>query len=178
MQDIEEKLLFILNIVNDWLKYAEAKNTGILAFSATAVAAIFGFLGSSFQMLPVWRIGLFTGAGFLTCSSLLAVWSFIPKTEINYKCYGTPVNSDNLYFYGHLCKYQPQMLVEALSRLYYNDEADLVTRSNIDIAAQIITNSGIAMNKYNIFKKATWLVFIGLLSIIILPGLLIIFEGF
>jgi hypothetical protein len=175
--DIEAKLLDNLNRVSDWLKYAETKNTGILAFSAAVIAAIMGFLGSSFKIQPEWRIGLFTGACFLAVACLLAVWSFIPKTKIFFKDRGAPAETDNLYFYGHLCKYNPQQLVETMARLYYDNNQSLMTRNNIDIATQIVVNSGIAMDKYQIFKLAAWIVLIGLLSIVIVPGVIFIYGG-
>lgn len=170
--DIEEKLLDTFNRVNEWLRYAEQKNTGILAFSAAAFAAIIGFLGSSFKITPEWRTGLFMGAGLLAVACLLAILSFIPKMKIIFKDRGAPADTDNLYFYGHLCKYNGEQLVETMARLYYNNDLNLVTRSNIDIATQIAINSGIAVDKYNIFTVSAWIVLASLLSIIIVPTII------
>jgi hypothetical protein len=177
MQDIESKLLSIWDRVNDWLKFAEAKNAGILVFSGSTIAALLSFLGSSRKIQLEWRIGIYTGIAFLSIACLMAIWSFIPKTKIIFKNFGQPSDTDNLYFYRHLCKYNPQQLVETISRLYYDNDPQAVTRNNKDIAAQIVINSCIAMEKYQIFKIAAWIVLIGLLSIVIVPGIIMVYKG-
>lgn len=179
MNDIEAKLQSIFTNVNDWLKYAEAKNAGILVFSGAAIAAIMGFLGSSFKIEPEWKIGLFTCVGFLSITCIITLWSFIPKNKIKYKNRGIPSREDNLYFYGHLCKYNPQELIRALSLIYYNnDSQELINRRNIDLAAQIIMNSGITMDKNQMFKLAARIALIGLLSIVAIPVIVIAKGGY
>jgi hypothetical protein len=98
MNDMENKLLSIRDKVNDWLKFTEAKNAGILVFSGAAIAALLGFLGSSFKFQSEWKIGFLTGVTFLSISCLLAIWSFIPKTKIVFRNYGQPADDDNLFF--------------------------------------------------------------------------------
>ena len=177
MQDIEKKLESILVNVNDWLKFAETKNAGILVFAGAAIATMMSFLGSSYDIQHEWKIGLFTGITFLSVACLLAVWSFIPRTKIVFRSFGKPSDTDNLQFYGHLCKYNPCLLVEKISKEYYENDLNLVSKNYRDIATQIVVNSGIAMDKYIIFKIAAWVLFIGLLSVVIVPAVIILYTG-
>ncbi|REE81587.1 hypothetical protein A8990_118113 [Paenibacillus taihuensis] len=165
MQQFEEKLLCISDKVNDWLKFAEAKNGALLVFSGAAITAILSFLGSSYHILPNWKTGLCAGIVLLSISCLLSILSFIPRTKIFFKHRGAPVDTDNFYFYGNLSKYSPQQLIKAISNHYYDDNNNELTRSNIDLAAQIVINSGIAVDKFHFFKVSVWVVLASLVSI-------------
>jgi hypothetical protein len=55
--------------------------------------------------------------------------------------------------------------VDAIGRLYFNNNQHIANRNDLDIAGQIVINSGIAMDKYWIFKIATWIVLLGMVSI-------------
>jgi len=45
--DLTTKLISIFQIVNDWLKFAEAKNAVLLAFSGAEITAIITYLSTS-----------------------------------------------------------------------------------------------------------------------------------
>ncbi|MFJ6034459.1 Pycsar system effector family protein [Bacillus toyonensis] len=176
--DVEERLLQILDRVNDWLKFAEAKNLGVLAFSGATITAIMSFLGSSFKIHQEWKIGFFVGIGFLSVACLVAVWSFIPKVRWKAGEYGPVSNEDNLFFYGDLCKYKPEILVQNIVEFYYVDQVtNPLGRVHKDIASQIIINSQITMDKFKNFKFAAWLVLAGLVSIIIVPAIIKTYIG-
>lgn len=65
MGDIGSELLFIWDRVNDWLKFGETKNTGILIFSGATIAALMSVLGSSLKITIEQKIGIYTDIGFL-----------------------------------------------------------------------------------------------------------------
>lgn len=160
-QSMESKLLAIFSMVSDWLKFAEAKNAGLLVFSGAAVAAILSLLGSSLNLSPYWRAGLLSSVVLLLVCSLTTLYSFLPKTKLDKILLarkGLPLETDNLYFYGDVCKYSREELADAIGRFYFPSLSTekIRTRNHLDIAAQIVANSQIAMRKYNLFKIALW----------------------
>lgn len=169
MQTVEERLLFIWEKVNDWLKYAETKNAGLLVFGGAMIAVLFGFLGSSYKIPANWNKGIFIGLAFFGVSVIISVWSFIPQTRIKYKKFGEPHISDNLFFYGNLCKYKPGKLIDTMLRAYNINDSNALNRSNMDIANQVIVNSAITMNKNKLFKLSTYSLLLGFISIVLTP---------
>lgn len=155
--DNEERLQWVLAQVNDWLKFAEAKNGGVVLLNG---AAVFGTLqvATSLESLPLWAEWYFTGlCAQLTAGALVALFSFLPRTEIPLlNPIGVPEPGDNLIFFGHARKYSPAAYLQAaLARCPGGDKGD--PRWLNDLAAQIVINSRIAVWKYSCFKLALWL---------------------
>jgi hypothetical protein len=146
--EVEQRLLSILGMVNDWLKFAETKNAGLVG------------LGSADDW--VLSVGLGIAAVTVSISVLVGLASFLPRTSVARHLTretGQPGEGDNLYFYGYLAKYAPPALVEAIARDYaqtgYTDVVHV--RSRGDLAAQIIITSRITLAKLQLFGVATWL---------------------
>jgi hypothetical protein len=81
-----------------------------------------------------------------------------------------PNEQDNLMFYGDIVKYEPKSFLYAI----YKQEGikpKATSHFEIDLAEQIVTNSGIADWKYQLFKIALW----STLSAVITPLLPVIF---
>ena len=158
--EVEQRLLSILAMVNDWLKFAETKNAGIVGFGAAGAAVIGSFLNRSDDTVLV--AGLAVAVALMAISVLVGLSSFFPRTSLARLLThdaGKPDESDNLYYYGHLAKYAPAALVEAIARDYAQTGfTDVVhARSRNDLAAQIIVNSRITLAKLELFGIATWL---------------------
>jgi len=160
---LDDKLKDIFTIVNDWLKFAEAK-------SATLIAANAGLIFGIGRLISVFEIkGILLGYLLLTivlCSLSLAICliSFIPDLNMPWENKPTGTNeSDNLIFFGHIAKYTPSAYLEKL--------ASSLSLSNMEfngyhknLSNQIIINSVIANKKYNYFKKSIWLTLAALVS--------------
>ncbi len=179
---ITEKLICIFQIVNDWLKFAEAKNAVLLAFCGAAVTAIITYLSTASTIPIFFRYGLLISIFLLCISSLICSLSFLPKTDIEHfvwsrtksarKSKSLLKDSDNFYFFNNLNKYDPEDLLEAMNRLYFEGKVKKPYRKeDLDIASQITINSEIASTKFMFFRIALWLL---IFSIIIVIGSLII----
>lgn len=175
-----EKLLCIFPIVNDWLKFAEAKNAVLLAFCSAAITAIITYLSTASTISNFFRHGLLISIVLLCISSLICSLSFLPKTDIkhfvwssrNRKSKSSLRDSDNFYFFNDLNKYQPDDLLEAMNRLYFESKVPKpYKKEDLDIASQITINSEIASTKFMFFRIALWLlifsIFIVLISLLI-----------
>lgn len=176
MSELECKLITLLEMVNGWLKFAEAKNAGLIALSGAGIAAILNLLSSSSNVSVAWMIGLFAGVALLCVGCLISLISFLPKTNVTGVLApdkGEPTDTDNLYFFGHLCKYTPEQMIESITRLYFpnSNQVTFLNKNHHDIAAQVIVNSRITSYKLRLFSIATFFVFAGVLAIIIIPTL-------
>jgi hypothetical protein len=157
--EVEQRLLSILAMVNDWLKFAETKNAGLVGLGSAGTAVAASFLNQSKGRALT--VGLGMAAVLLAISVLIGLASFFPRTSLARhltRDVGGPGAKDNLYYYGHLAKYAPAALVEAIARDYaQTGYTDIVhARSRDDLAAQIIVNSRITLAKLQLFGIATW----------------------
>ncbi|MFT4804613.1 MAG: hypothetical protein ACI9YE_001818 [Psychroserpens sp.] len=153
---IEEKLKDIQSIVNEWLKFAEAKSTtliagnGVLIFGASRSIISFeleGFLFYYFIFLII-----------LCCfSSILCLLSLVPALSMPWEDKPSNIDeNDNLQYFAHIAKYTPSTyLSKLISSLSIT--SPVINNYQKNQADQIITNSVIAVRKYNLFKKAIWL---------------------
>ena len=101
-------------------------------------------------------------------SLLLTVASFLPSTNLEKHLVGErerPTTRDNLLYYGHLARYEPRALVEAIAEMYFEQEGETYTPSKlaIDLAAQIVTNARITVRKLALFRYSLLLFGFGVL---------------
>lgn len=161
-----ELLADILDRVDGWLKFAEAKNLAISALTGTASAAMIGLLrGAAAMPPPVAAAFRATELAFLAALAT-AVWSFRPRT--------TPIarparpkageGRDNLLFSGHLAAYGPDELAAEVARRYNGDAAydPAAHPLHAALAGQIVANAIITQAKLRTFNRASLLVLVGL----------------
>ena len=167
-RDVETRLSDLLNRVIDWLKFAEAKNTGAVGLSSTGLGVIVTFLVAGPPIPTLAGVGLGVGAVALMLSLLLTVASFLPSTNLEKHLIGErdrPSTRDNLLFYGHLARYEPRALVEAIAEMYFDHDGETYAPSKlaVDLAAQIVTNSRITVRKLALFRYSLLLFGFGVL---------------
>jgi hypothetical protein len=178
MNEMTNKLMTILLMVNDWLKFAEAKNSILIGFSGVGITAIITYLSAVSNVPITIKVGILITAFVLSICALICSLSFLPKTNLEIivwkkqqpgrKSKGQPSDDDNFYFFGHLYKYQDNELLEAFNRLYFaNQIQDFNKKENKDLANQIIVNSEIAYMKFKIFS---WALYLLIISIIFMCG--------
>jgi hypothetical protein len=163
---LETALVRRLNQVNDWLKFAEAKNGLVLALGLAGLAAIASILSSDRDLYgpAVWAMS----SGFVVFSvvALLALASFIPRTDlpgILKASLGEVEPGSNLDFYGDLRNFTSEELSDTLSTHYRM--SGLKRKIHKDLAAQIIVNSQIAWDKFRIFTWSVKTLYYGMLLI-------------
>ena len=82
MDEVSLKLLGIFQNVNEWLKFAEAKNGILLAFSGAAITAAITLLATAQNLPNSLKIGLSLTTIFLCICSLICTLSFLPKIDL------------------------------------------------------------------------------------------------
>jgi hypothetical protein len=162
---ITDKLLSILAIVNEWLRFAEAKNAVLLAFCGAGITAIATFLAAGKPLTWPTTIGLGTCALLLGISSLVSSLSFIPKTDLDHLIWRrqrpknnartSQASNDNLYYFNSLRKYGSYSLLDALNKDYFEGRiAKPYKKEDLDLASQITINSDIASGKFMLFAAS------------------------
>jgi hypothetical protein len=165
---VEERLADLLVRVIDWLKFAEAKNTGAVGLSSTGLGVIVTFLVAGPPLPDVAGAGMAIGAVVLMVSLMLAVASFLPTTNLEKFLLDEreqPGLSDNLLFYGHLARYEPRSLTRAIAQQYFDTPGSQYTPSKlaVDYAGQVVTNARITVRKLALFKYSLLLFGAGVL---------------
>lgn len=166
LEKVENRLLTILEMVNEWLQFAEAKNAGLVALDGLALAAILAILPSA-EAPPAITAGL-VGASLLLLVSLgISLWSFLPRGDLGNLVSPVgrrPQATDNLYYFGDVCAYRPEQLAAEIARRYDKIRAYDPAQhpSHVDIASQVIANSRITVAKNRCFTAATWLALLAL----------------
>jgi hypothetical protein len=187
MDALVEKLRVIFQNVNEWLKFAEAKNAVLLAFSGTAMTATLAVLATVQNLPNSLRVGLLGATALLCVCAFLCAWSFLPKTNLEKILWSRRVSfqamkpqvDDNLYYFGHLRKYNSVTLLDSVNQGYLNGAASLpYGKEAQDLADQIVANSSIAFRKYQFFTYGAYCLAISILIVpISILFSLIFFKG-
>jgi hypothetical protein len=181
----EEQLYKIFNNVNDWLKFAEAKNFGLLTLNA---AIIFGLTQITFSNDSVIKIVAFcvfipfSILSFIPC--LISLFPIVTKIEsknkkgeirnsmkiVNYL--SNKIDKDksfeNIHFYGYLKDLKEDKFEEQF--LKKTGTKEKFTTYETELVTQILYNSRITSLKYKFFKIGAFIFFIGIVaSVLILP---------
>lgn len=153
----------ILTNVNDWLKFAETKNAGLVAFNCAAIAGIMQAYPTDKPDLVIYKgimIALFA------LSICISIYTFLPvlNRTFNYqKIDDTQFEVDklnlNCYFFKHHSKINCQQLLRLLEFKIGNSV--MTTSIELDIADQIINNSEIALSKFRLFTWSAYVTFVG-----------------
>ncbi|MCK9421456.1 MAG: hypothetical protein M0Q38_02555 [Bacteroidales bacterium] len=175
----EEQLQKLFANVNDWLKFAEAKNFGLLTINA---AIIFGITRIDYSAALTLKIAaLYVLTPFLVSSSILCIISLFPILSRIEKgntikdwvsnvseCIGKETVFENIHFYGYLRTIDVEEFITK-----FNLKTGTIlgfSEYEKDLISQILYNSRITWLKYQFFKIGGLLTFIGvLISSIILP---------
>ena len=167
-KEVEARLDDLLGRVVDWLKFAEAKNTGAVGLASTGLGVIVTFLVAGPPLPTVAGVGMGIGTVALMLSLMLAVGSFLPSTNLEKFLLDEreqPGLTDNLLFYGHLARYEPRALTRAIAQHYFDTPGSQYTPSKlaVDLAGQVVTNARITVRKLALFRYALLLFGFGVL---------------
>lgn len=175
---LTERLIFIFENTNNWMKFAEAKNGALLILNS---GLIFGFLGilpnTIFDCPPL--ILLYSGSFMLFCllSLIMNLFSFLPFFN-TYDINPSKINENlipNVIFWGDLSKINSEELIKRLSD--QKNESILLDQYQKDLSSQIIINSAITQKKYNLFRHSIWLTIFGIITPILGIVFLLIYNS-
>ncbi len=177
MAQLEEKLNLIYQHVNDMIKFAEAKNAGLIAFNGAVIIGSISlikdiadkisenlYLYSFLYLIFVLLMNIISL--FIALTSLTA---YLRHKELSVEF----CESDNLHFFGTIANYTPQLYLEEFKKKYKLKSENQAYE--FDMARQIIIVSQIAKQKFKLFNKALIWTFAGLVTPI---GLLIYWYVF
>ena len=110
------------------------------------------------------RMGL--ASAIMMLGLLISVASFFPLSRVARWVSGSlpgPSAHDDLYFYGHLARYDPERLVRGIEQWYLDvpDEEIMITRGKHDLAEQVILSAQMTSVKLRLFNISLLLVVIG-----------------
>jgi hypothetical protein len=174
----EEQLQKIFNNVNEWLKFAEAKNFGLLTLNA---AIVFGFSQTNFSENSVLeKAGYyvffpFTVLSFLPCLiSLFPIVSRIEKKTADkkekaskkiIKQFSNWIDKEdkfeNIHFYGYLKDLDESTFEKELKSKTGITEVFMPYET--ELSTQILNNSRIIWLKYQFFKIGAFFFLVGLI---------------
>lgn len=152
---MNEQLQYIFNNINDWLKFAEAKHSGLIALSSAILLATPAILKRPKKVL--WRIIFILPAILFGVTIYISLSSFSPVLEkvSNPK---EVIETENHYFFDEISK----MDNAAFKRSISDSTNYIFTHLEDDLIDQIIINSRITSLKMKSFKKSLLYFKIGL----------------
>jgi len=172
----EDQLRKIFNNINDWLKFAEAKNLGLLTLNA---ALVFGstqikFADNSIIQNVIYFV--FTPLALLSFfSCLLSLFPILSKIEkgefakswINKfsQVIDEEKEFENIHFYGYLKNLNETLFEEKfLNKIESKVPFNAYER---ELATQILYNSRITWLKYQLFKIGAFFFLLGIAGTIV-----------
>lgn len=169
----------IFSNVNEWLKFAEAKNAALIAFH---LGSIFGAatIITQTECGTIPQPILYYLYSFIILSALglfFAMFSFWPQTKIeaalskkieDFFHSRTPTTDGNLLFYGYIDECGKNRYLKELCGCY-NRQQGSCTKLELDYVEQIFVNSRITVRKYFYFKIALLVTIVAVLSPISIP---------
>jgi len=170
--DSTEQLQHVLSLVNDWLKFAEAKNGALLIASSAIVLGL--PTATTALLLPARASAVYITwlTALAVISALLAGYSLLPRTRIPWLLPArSPEATDNLLFFGHIYSFDPDSYLIAIRAKLR--QAGIPSPFERDYAEQIVINSRITMEKYVLFRAALWVLLFGALTPVLALPLLI-----
>ncbi len=160
---LTDQLRETFKLVNEWLRFAEAKNAAI--FGANAGLA-FGVAKALFDSPPpaeIWmKVGLCGALLCSVCACLVALSSFLPQLRFQKSSAIALHPHHSLLYFGALQSFKADALVNS-TLLALRQDADGISEIDRHYADQIVTNSGITTKKYKLFARAGWLTFAAIL---------------
>lgn len=170
-QEAYEKLISAsLARVIDFVKFGEAKNAALLAFSSAWILSIAGFLNGRAIEDP-WLVVTMRIIVFLfMLAALVLIWSFLPRTKLDF-FHKNPERARSLIFFGDIAKFEAGEYKQRLRERYFPEEENSFNQNALDdLAIQIYANSRVAHDKFRMFQIAAILVCVAIILLLIYSG--------
>jgi hypothetical protein len=154
-EDYYNKLDSIFKNINDWLKFAEQKNAALLFLNGGMVWGVTWVLNSVETLSNISYWFNLIAYSFTLISALICIISFLPILQQRWFKPEDTCTTDNCLYFAHSAKYEARDYLKLLAtKLSYEAEKTTFTEFEVDLAKQIVTNSGIAVDKYKRFRFA------------------------
>jgi hypothetical protein len=150
------EIKYIFGNINEWLKYAEAKNGGLIVFNSALIIGILSSYSSCNHLL--FKPSIVVGMISFGVSIFLSLLSQFPVTQNLIQNSKSLVNP-NIYFFGHLSQLNVDKFIDEFKAVY---ATFVPTKFDKDLINQIIVNSKITATKFLIFKYSTYITVFGI----------------
>lgn len=166
MDKLSEILQETLSSTNDWVQFAETKNSVLVAACGVAIWGILRLIAVREPSLLL-TIYFFMAISFMGIAFLLSLISFLPNLRHRWVIsYTPPQTRRNLLYFGHLASLTEKELIDLYCKAMRFNEEDVSPLHEM-YAEQVIINSRIALVKYKLFEWSVKLTICGLLTPII-----------
>ncbi len=163
---MKENLQEIFRNINDWLRFAEAKNAVIIALNGAAIWGIIQNLETLKEYVDsIQYFGIFLGASAFV-GLIIAMCSFLPSINIyweeksNFKKIN--IESLSLYYFGHIKNFERSDYLKSIYKAEGLNVPDKLPRMELDLSHQIIQNARITWIKYQLFLWAVSITLVGM----------------
>jgi hypothetical protein len=149
-----EKLLNGLLIrVLDMLRFAEAKNAALLAFSSAWIAGIVNLISSGKSTPPDYKLVCLIALPLFIVAAISAILSLLPKLRA-YVFTGDPKgHSQNLLYFGDIADLTVDgFKIDVRAAYFPGDDNAPTDRYISDLESQIAINSKIVERKHKMFN--------------------------
>ncbi|MCD9015482.1 Pycsar system effector family protein [Parachryseolinea silvisoli] len=175
---MEDRLKYIFANVNEWLRFAEAKNGVLVAFNGAAIWGTFQSFGAICELHPNAHVGLWIFICASTIAIIISLFSFMPALSLPKKEQPPQapdkVNEYSLVYFHHIGQFNH---IDYLKNVYCRTAAkqpEIFPDFELDLAHQIVLNSRTAWRKYKYFEISLCVTLIGM----IFPVPILIFRAF
>lgn len=153
--DSREVMEKILSDINDWLKFAEAKNGALLAINCGLAFGLIRLLSGAQDLSEVILYYSIFVLVQLFGSLTLALVSLLPRTTPPWWVkFPDKTEKENPLFFGSACKYSPLGYLNLINEMTGDKNTEEIHEH---LSNQIVINSKIAFIKYSQFNIAAWL---------------------
>jgi hypothetical protein len=150
------EIKYIFENINDLLKYAEAKNGGLIVFNSALIIGILSSYSSCNHLF--FKPSIAVGIICFGISIFLSLLSQFPVTQNLIQTSNNLVNV-NLYFFGHLAQVNVDKFINEFQSVF---TTFIPTKFDKYLINQIIVNSKITATKFLIFKYASYISVFGI----------------
>ncbi|MCD4664071.1 MAG: DUF5706 domain-containing protein [Bacteroidales bacterium] len=152
---MEDRLRYIFSNVNEWLKFAEAKNAILVVANIAAIFGIIQIILGNHKFILLIKIYLLQFILFAALAAILALISFLPNIKSPSLIKKSRNSSLNLLYFGAIAKFNPDEFIK-LIHTSCGKNLSAPTMFEKYYAEQIIANSRITLNILQLFNWAMW----------------------
>jgi hypothetical protein len=146
----------IFDNINNWLKFAEAKNAAIIAFIAVVSPTLIALYRSENEIIQLCAI---ISGFFFILSLLVSLLSFVPTLQIDSALqYSVKQNSSLMYFNGIISRSLDEYKQVCVKEFNLQPDNLIVN----DLIEQIYYNALIARSKYVLFLLSVKFIIFGI----------------
>lgn len=149
----DKTLTALLGRVLDMLRFAEAKNAALLAFSSAWIVGIVNLISTDKPLAPGYHQVCLAALPLFILAGTIAIASLLPKLSTSIFT-GDPEGAhQNLLYFGDIAGITVDGFKMDIRAAYFPEEDNKPTPSYLDdLASQISINSKIARRKYRMFN--------------------------